>query len=420
MRIESVTIQNFRGIRFMQLDFNGLVNVIIGNNGVGKSSILNAVEILYSWLAARIKSDDGSGRSISQKDITNGEPFCQLSMTASHEGKTATWTLSKRRSGFRGVLKEKSNFAELRQFVADYNAKSVESDFSNWPMLMSYGVNRSVVKMQLSAEKNNIPDVAAMYDTSNFGKGINWHEMFNWYVSKEYEENSLRVHLSKEYRDVQLESIRNCIERLLPEFSNLHVAAKPIRLVVDKNGQEFDFSQLSDGEKCYIALMMDITRHITMMGGDPQKVEQVFLIDEVDLHLHPQWQMNVVGSLKRLFPKSQFILTSHSSLILSDLNPEDGDTLVVLDKGAKKDVSTMPYGDTSNYILQRYFGLSEIRNAEVQEKIDAAADELAKDKPDLGKVKEQLEWLEKRGVRYDEAYKLNLDLKRKEKYAQGE
>lgn len=80
----------------------------------------------------------------------------------------------------------------------------------------------------------------------------------------------------------------------------------------------------------------------------------------------------------------------------------------------------MPYGDTSNYILQRYFGLSEIRNAEVQEKIDAAADELAKDKPDLGKVKEQLEWLEKRGVRYDEAYKLNLDLKRKEKYAQGE
>jgi len=418
MRIDNVTIQNFRGIRYMNLDFNGLVNVIIGNNGAGKSTVLCAIEILYSWLAARLKSNDGSGRPVSQHDITNDENICILSMTVSHEGASATWSLIKRRSGFREMDGEKSNFSELRAFVSDYNAKSGSLDFSRWPMMLSYGVNRGVAKMNLSDEKDMEPTVAGLYDTSVFGKGIDWHEMFNWVVACEHEENSMRVHFSSDYRDLRLEAVRRCVEMLLPGFSNLHVATKPMRLVIDKDGRELDFSQLSDGEKCYIALMMDITRHITIMGADPMKAEQTILIDEIDLHLHPEWQLNVIGSLKRMFPGCQFILTSHSPLILSDLNASDGDSLMVLECGEKKEFSTMPYGDEANYILKRYFGLENVRNGDVQRKIDNASDELAKANSDLTIVRENLEWLSAHNVHYDEKYKLNLELTKREKYAQ--
>lgn len=415
MKIDKLVIHNFRGIRHLELAECGLINVIIGNNGVGKSSVLAAIEILYSWLAARLKSDSGSGRDIAQKDITNGESFCLLSMTISHEDYSATWTSVKRRTGFRGEEDIKSNYMELKSFVSSYNANTNDGDFSRWPFLVSYGVNRAVMKMQLSAENEKPVTVANLYNTSDLGKGINWHEMFNWIVARESEENRMRAHFSPEYRDIQLEAIRGCVEKLLPEFSNLHVSSKPTRLVLDKNNEELDFTQLSDGEKCYIALVMDITRHITMIGANPETAEIVFLIDEVDLHLHPEWQMHVIGGLKKMFPKCQFILSSHSSLILSDINPVDGDTLTILDKGSKKEISTMPYGDTSNYILQRYFGLKQIRNAEVQQKIDEASQELSKESPDFILVKSNLEWLKQNDVQYDEVFKLNLELLKKHK-----
>ena len=418
MRIESVTIHNFRGIRNMELDCKGLVNVIIGNNGVVKSSVIAAIEILYSWLAARIKSGNGNGRPIAQKDITNGEIFCRLSMTASHEGKTATWTVAKKRSGYKVQTAEKTDLAELKRFVEEYDAKSNDGDFSHWPMLVSYGVNRGVMRVQLSTEGDRRLTVANIYDTGIFGRGTNWHEMFDWFVARESEENRMRLNFSPEYRDIQLEAIRNNIEKMLPEYTNLHIASKPTRLAINKGNEELDFTQLSDGEKCYIALMMDITRHITMIGADTEKAEQVFLIDEVDLHLHPEWQTRVVGALKQMFPKCQFIISSHSSLILSDLNPSEGDTLTVMEQGKKKEISSMPYGDTSNYILQRFFGLKKIRNGNVQQRIDDAADELAKPKPDLQKVKSDMDWLKENEVQYDEMYKLSLELMKKQKHAQ--
>lgn len=143
------------------------------------------------------------------------------------------------------------------------------------------------------------------------------------------------------------------------------------------------------------------------------KGEQVVLIDELDLHLHPSWQLQVVSNLERKFPNCQFFVTSHSPLVLSSLGEQD--KLVVLRDGGELILSDIPYGDNGDYILKRFFGLKAVRNPEVQQKIDSIADELGKKHPNLEYIEKSLNELSMRGVQFDEAVRMHLLLAQKKK-----
>ena len=141
--------------------------------------------------------------------------------------------------------------------------------------------------------------------------------------------------------------------------------------------------------------------------------EQVILIDELDLHLHPSWQLQVISNLERKFPNCQFFVTSHSPLVLSSLGEKD--KLVVLRYGVELILSDIPYGDNGDYILKRFFGLNAVRNPEVQRKIDDIADELGKNHPNLEFIEKSLNELSMKGVQFDEAVRMHLLLAQKKK-----
>ncbi|MDM8525382.1 AAA family ATPase [Desulfococcaceae bacterium HSG8] len=88
-----------------------------------------------------------------------------------------------------------------------------------------------------------------------------------------------------------------------------------------KNNSEFSIEQLSDGEKCLIALIGDIARRLAIANpslDDPLQGKAVILIDEIDLHLHPSWQRMILPGLLATFPKCQFVITTHSPQVLGE------------------------------------------------------------------------------------------------------
>ena len=116
MRIRHLTIENFRAIERLDFDCSGNVNAFIGDNGAGKSTVLEAIALLYSWLNAKISSSRGRGRIIRKDDVRTGSEYCFLSIEAEHKGKIARWSLL-RGEAPADSKKKQTDLKELESFV---------------------------------------------------------------------------------------------------------------------------------------------------------------------------------------------------------------------------------------------------------------------------------------------------------------
>ena len=114
------------------------------------------------------------------------------------------------------------------------------------------------------------------------------------------------------------------VKHFLPGYHNLRqVGEERPQLCIDRNGTTIPVRQLSDGERGSLALVLDLTRRLAQANpnfADPaSEAEAVVLIDELDLHLHPKWQRQIVHNLTEAFPRCQFIATTHSPFVIQAL-----------------------------------------------------------------------------------------------------
>lgn len=100
MHIHRLKLEKFRGAQSLSLELHERLNVFVGMNGTGKSSILDAAAILLSWLVNRIKSNNASGRPITETDIKNDETSAKLEVTFDQDGKSFVWSIVKVRPGY--------------------------------------------------------------------------------------------------------------------------------------------------------------------------------------------------------------------------------------------------------------------------------------------------------------------------------
>jgi len=160
---------------------------------------------------------------------------------------------------------------------------------------------------------------------------------------------------------------------LMPGFESLRIERKPrLRMMVDIDGTQLDVEQLSQGEKSLMALVGSIASRLSMMNPalpDPLEGRGIIMIDEVDLHLHPRWQQGIIDRLCSVFPNCQFILTTHSPLVIS---PSQNILAYMLDNGEIRQLGNL-YGMDANQVLLQEMDVS-IRNQEVQDKLDDILD----------------------------------------------
>lgn len=409
MKIKYLHIVNYKAISEIDVDCGRMFNVIIGNNGVGKSTILSAINLLYSWLLARVRSANAKGRPLSVNCIKEGEKYCSLSITVEYLGRDFSWTIYKQMSRFDGADKFKTDLSDLNSLAELMRTRNDE--FLSLPLLVSYGVNRNVSAIHsiYSTNRYNLRNRSFVDE----GLRADWRSFFGWFVDKENEENRMKVHISPSYKDTQLENVKRVVSEVFKDnFGKMYMHPKKKTLVIEKNGYEINFLDLSDGEKCYLALIMDIARRLESNYSTDEGM--VILIDEADLHLHPSWQLSLVENLRSAFPTCQFFLTTHSSLLLSDLKSDENESLWVLKDGRRLTLSGSPYGDDTSYILKRYFALQTVRNPFIQEKIDTISDELSKTDTDIELVAELMKQLDDMDIQYEDnaRYKVLLGIKR--------
>lgn len=397
MRVKKLKIKNFRGIRNLDLSFEGSEMVVFaGVNGAGKTTVLVAMQCLFSWYVARLKNQKGKGHQLDESDITNGQPYCFIEIEIEEHDRTVRWSLFKKRSSYRKPIDRLASRAELNDFVDSKMEIFADGKEHNLPLVDFYSVNRVVDAVPLRVRKKHELGPLDAFD-SGLSNSVNFHSFFLWFREREDLENELYRELGKKFHgDMQLVAVRSAIRNLLPGYEKFRVKRDPLSFVVEKKGETFSFGQLSDGEKSYIALVCDIARKMAMANPRsdyPLESSAIVMIDEIELHLHPEWQMGVVDHLKKTFPRVQFFLTTHSPHIVTNLRNSDCDTLVALDRGEAVPTTQNQYGQTVDFILNDVFQLKSLRNGDVQKKIDEIWNLLKKGDCTSVKYRKLLSWL---------------------------
>ena len=279
MKILWIDIAGFRGIQELKLDFSEGINVLVGPNGAGKSAILDCIAIMLSRMVGRIRSTKGTGRYFTKSDINNEAGMVKSSISICDKGNTIPWRVVKYRRGRRGQII--TGLADLRKHI-DYLSRELDSNESTMlPLAVYYPVNRAVLDIPLRIRKKHPFDRLSAYDQALSGNWSSFRVFFEWFREREDLENEIRLEKSR-YRDAQLETVRKATERFLPGFKNLKVKRSPLRMVLEKHSKELNVNQLSDGEKCLLAIVGDLARRMAIANPhmkDPLAGDAIVLID---------------------------------------------------------------------------------------------------------------------------------------------
>ena len=370
MRLESMKIAGFRGISKLELEFPEQVNVLAGVNGSGKSAVLDCAAIMLSRFIGRIRSSAGTGRYFVDSDISNRTSETQNGVAIHFQGRSVHWSVTKSRKGRRRQTITRLDV--MKEHIERFRSELDEDEHANLPIVVYYPVNRAVLDIPLRIRiRHRFDDRLAAYDQALSGEGRSFRVFFEWFREREDLENERRIDKS-DFRDPQLRAVRMAIRRLLPGFRKLKIRRSPLRMVVEKNGEELIVNQLSDGEKCTLAMAGDLARRMAIANPtmkDPLKTDAIVLIDEIDLHLHPGWQRHVISALAETFTDTQFLLSTHSPAILSQLKPN---SIWIMTKTKSGIVASRPedaYGQTVNRILEDIMDVSA-RPREIKEELD--------------------------------------------------
>lgn len=380
MKLDTIEVTNFRSIRHMNLFCKPRFNVIAGVNGAGKSTLLFAIEILLSWVKARVRLRSSNGMYPDFSDISIGATQTRLSVsTIDPDG--LNWEITRVSPSYRSKDRQKSDFSKLTEYTDLLASAYYDTpEAIDLPMFVKYSVNRSLIDIPTHVHKKHLLDAMSLYEGKIDGGG-NLRSFYEWFREREdIEREEREEQKSFSYEDPQLKVVRKAISEVMSGYGDLHTRRKtPAGFELRKNGMSFRVEDLSDGEKCYLTLIGDIARRLAICNptlDNPLEGEGIILIDELELHLHPSWQCEAIDKLRDVFPNCQFFITTHSPHVVQNLRLGEEDSLTVLANGNVYNVSAS-YGDPVDMILGEVFELKSLRPKPV-EKASAAIWDLLK------------------------------------------
>lgn len=371
MKVKNLRLWSFRGIQELSVDFTQRTTAFVGINGVGKSTVLDALAIALSQLTWRINGNHQKARSISPDDIQLGADFARIEVTVELRDKDVWWGLARNRKD--GKYSDPSRSSDLealnsavRQLDAEWeHVESERQEKYRLPLSVLYDVHRAVTDVPLRVREKLLHNPYEAYQDALDRGGADFKRFFIWFRNFEDVENEGRTE-SSDFRYPGLEAARNAI-MTFTGFSGVKVRRAPkMRMVVVKGGKEFNVLQLSDGERNMLALLGDLSRRLSVLNpglANPNEGAGVVLIDEIDLHLHPGWQREVVANLEKTFPNCQFIISTHSPQVVGELLPE---SVKRLREGRLLAPVSRSYGLSSGEVLEELMNGRD-RNASLQE-----------------------------------------------------
>lgn len=372
MKIQSIDLLNYRAFEKLHITFPETnVAVFVGENGKGKSSVLDAIAVLLSQLVVAfhdgfsIKTNSKEIPELLDTDIRLNQDTTKLSINVTDNNKQYDWKISRYR--FLGTkLGDDANTPTYKLFTLGRKC----------PVLAYYNTNRKYSKDETTFTESvsmYLFSLALLYRNALKSHITAFDDFVNWFRLQEDRENEqIRREKNFDLLNPELEAVRNTFEHFFKhlhnaDYSKLRIERDSLgqggfrssQLMVTKDGLDFEVAQLSDGEKVLMLMVCDIARRLAIANEHSKGTslnDGIVLIDEIELHLHPRWQRQIIPALRNTFPNIQFIITTHSPQVLSEIKQNE---LFILADNQVYQPSTNPIGRDTNAILEEIMGTSK-------------------------------------------------------------
>ena len=409
MKLKKLSLANFRGFDQIDLGFADDITVLAGVNGVGKSGVLRALTSALSQALPKFTVSRELPLGLSYTDVQSGKPGLSISVTLSLDAAEVIVDITraaplaadkaerliKRRDDLRFAIRETKRGSEealeiddrirliedqLDQATDIATVRVLPDDATtdrnevvtllvghgNQPFAVFYATTRLLSRLPPSLPKVKEINSAIAYEKALDQLEVSLYEFANWY-------RVVESGATKETRGRLFQQLEMAIKAFLPDVRDLFLhVARPPAFRVSKNGQLLFLEQLSDGERGLLALVFDLTRRLAIANPDSDNpiTEGValVLIDEIELHLHPKWQRNVLQRLCDTFKACQFVVTTHSPLVLGEVPARCVRFLEFVDGKVNVFTPSEAYGMDANRILQEFMG-APVRNRQVEEEL---------------------------------------------------
>ncbi|MBK9931548.1 MAG: AAA family ATPase [Saprospiraceae bacterium] len=341
MRIKKISFKNFRLFENLEIEFpEENFIVLIGSNGSGKTTILDGIAKCLEHFVGILTTVGENGHniysSLSEEDIRLGNQTTTIDVDLESFENVFSFQSSKNRNlaGTAYKIQDEKLLKEKR--------KKIESgEIKTYPVLGYLDINRSANIKKIIRPNILSPLLSEVYDTITLDMS-NFSFVNDWYVAASTEESFIRSNERK--LDFELDSLKHIRQAFLKFTNHLDTHFEKVNVQIreglpyqpeskstfffgiNKGDTVLNFNQLSSGEKSIINIVFSIAQKLikaNRSSENPLDGKGLILIDEIDLHLHPSWQVKIVKALKTTFPNVQFIVTTHSPLVLSGVRKEE-------------------------------------------------------------------------------------------------
>jgi len=419
MQIKYVQIKNFRGFTNLEIEFpDSMVVVFIGINEVGKTSLLDCLAMFlsqFSWkltenkLTEKKKKQSEFPLTVDDININGATTRNTIKVYDAALEKEISWEIA-----YSVEKRSSASSRELEEYIKHFHDILSENPYYNLPIVCYYQDTRRLAHKKTTLKKYNSAQFYAYEDA--FEKDANnFHEFIYWFEKEQEFENQERLKNGLKFKSRDLDAVRRAIKQFFSKMTSTPFSEPRIELakregayryrqyenqysseiVITTDQGNLKVSQLSAGRKMLFLMVGDLAHRLATANpkGDPLQGNGVVLIDEIDLHLHPRWQREVLPALRLTFPQIQFIVSTHSPLVVSSVEAQE-----VIKISEDHDDTTLYSEDISykhwqlDFILRDVMDLIEQSHSEAEELISQLSDSI--DEQNLEKYESLLAQLE--------------------------
>lgn len=347
--LQTLTLRNYRCFDQLTVDFDRHLTVLVADNGAGKTSVLDAVGVALSAFVGAfhngkrfgIKRDDVR-LAVMQSEIFQMEAQypCVLEGSGVFNDRSIQWQRRMNTPHSSNTFKEARDLIAIGELLQQQVADEAQQVKPLLPVMAYYGTGRLWSQKKITEKKafeaefysRTAGYLDCLDPSSSYKYFVDWFRYTAKAHSEFREQNEQRfgtrgLTMPTPYAAL-LVTVSQAVDTCLRHtgwqglrYSSIHQAP-----VVEHAQQGLlEVSQLSDGLRNMVALVADLAYRATRLNprlkeAAAQKTPGIVLIDEVDMHLHPAWQQQVLQQLRAAFPEFQFIVTTHSPQVLSTIH----------------------------------------------------------------------------------------------------
>ena len=336
MRIKWLELKNFRCFEHIITELHPRMNVMVGINGTGKTTILEAIRIFIGAAFCELDKIENkiSSPNIADDDVRLHNLESQYPVKIDGlidldekllSTKSAQWDRTLEKYGGRTKFEESKYVKSLSKNIQAVIREGKETPI---PIIAYYSTDRYKKEKRNTGLEADGSRLRGYYNALDSTTNI-------WFFLNIIKTETL-WELQESKKSTVLSMVRKVIGQCVPDCQEIKHDVKQDKLIITQtNGEKVPFNSLSDGVRNVLSMVMELSLRCYLLnpflGEDaPINTPGVVLIDEIDLHLHPEWQLHILNDLTSVFGRIQFIVSTHAPLILSSL--KDGEILSIADR----------------------------------------------------------------------------------------